>query len=710
MDLADSVESVHASPTTQQTSPSSPHQSPLTLDGLLKHTPILTFILDAECRIEDVSQSYLDRFECGHSDLVGRHVYEYFDAEEGQAHALETTSITNAIESAIKTGKVNCMAGIVARRDKSTWKFRAIPIVERGSQSLLNIVLEMEEQQPPQRKTSQEMSQKTINAAETYRILVETVRDYAIFMLDTKGRVATWNLGAELMKGYKREEIVGRHFSNFYGLEDRIAKKPQKELKWALRDGRVEDEGWRYRKDGSRFWANVMITPVYRDGELIGFSKVTRDLTQRKADEASVIAAYEESARLKSEFLANMSHEIRTPMHGMVGALNLLKDTHLTPDQVEYSNILNDSVGVLLQVINNILDYSKLTSGSLPIAWERIDIGDIITSVTKSIETTLKNDSLAISTSLSPDLPDTVLGDTLRYRQILQNLVDNAVKFTERGDVVVTASVDSDQEHDLVIRTEVSDTGIGIPSEAAESLFSPFTQADGSATKRYKGTGLGLSICKSLSELMGGEIGYRPNPSGQGSVFWFTTKFRKPDHYQQGEPDSNVESARETLDALTFSSSAHPQQTEPASPSSSASIPASDLPTHLRSLAPSKHLLLVEDNPLNQRVMLRTLSSLGFPPSTVDAASNGNEALNLVARHGNGYDLILMDISMPQMDGVEATQEIRKLGVQTPIVAMTANALVGQREGYLNSGLTDYLSKPVERERLIEVLGRWLGM
>ena len=715
MNATDSVESAHTSPTTPATSPASPHKSPLTIDRLLKHTPLLSIILDAECLIADVSQSYLDRFECAASDLIGRHVYEYFDAEEGDSHALETASITSTIESAVKTGKVTSVSGIIARRDKSIWKFRAIPIIEKDSLSLLNVILELEEQRPPQRKSSREKSQQTINTAETYRILVETVKDYAIFMLDPKGRVATWNLGAELMKGYKREEIVGRHFSNFYGLDDRIAKKPQKELKWALRDGRVEDEGWRYRKDGSRFWANVMITPVYRDGELIGFSKVTRDLTERKANEANVIAAYKESARLKSEFLANMSHEIRTPMHGMMGALNLLKDTQLTPEQVEYANILNDSGGVLLHVINNILDYSKLTSGSLPIVWEQIDIAEIITSVTKSLQTTLKNDSLTLSTVFSPGLPDAVLGDSLRYRQVLQNLVDNAVKFTEAGNVVVTASVDSEDEHDLIVRTEVADTGIGIPSDAADSLFSPFTQADGSTTKRYKGTGLGLSICKSLAELMGGEIGYRPNPSGRGSIFRFTAKLRKTNHPQHADHDSNIESAKAALASLTLSPGAiaqeyPPELISPSSRSSSASIPASDLPTHLRSLAPTKHLLLVEDNPLNQRVMLRTLSSLGFPPSAIDSAWNGVEAVNLVARHGNGYDLILMDISMPQMDGVAATREIRELGVQTPVVAMTANALTGQREGYLSCGLTDYVSKPVERERLLEVLGRWLGV
>lgn len=707
---------------------SSPLRSSLTVSRLFKHTPLLSIVVDSECLICDVSRSYLDRFQSAAPDLIGRHVYEYFDAEEGDSHILETATITSNIEAAIKTGNVSSVSNIVARRDKSLWKIRAIPIrdTDVDNKPLLNVILELEEQ-TPSRKTSRQKSQQIINTTETYRTLVETVKDYAIFMLDPKGRVATWNLGAELMKGYKREEIVGRHFSSFYSLEDRVARKPQRELTCALRDGRLEDEGWRYRKDGSKFWANVMITPVYRDNHLIGFSKVTRDLTERKANEARIIAAYEESARLKSEFLANMSHEIRTPMHGMLAALNLLKDTKLTPEQAEYANIVDDSGNVLLQVINNILDYSKLTSGGLPIIWKKINVGEIITSVTKALQTTMHGGSrLKLSSTLSADLPSTAEGDPLRYRQILQNLVENAVKFTsDDGEIGISASVEREDEDTLLVRTEVTDTGLGVPPESTKALFSPFTQVDGSTTKRHKGTGLGLSICKSLAELMGGTIGYRPNPNGQGSVFWFTAKLRKlgttDSTVQQAgakldTTDSTIQQARAKLSSLDInnipagSPLTSPAENNPTPISSPVSSSSHTEPLdQIRSLAPYRRILFAEDNALNQRVMLRTLSSFGFPSSSVDVAGNGREAVSLAVENGNAYDLILMDISMPLMDGVAATKRIRELGVQTPIVAMTANALAGQKEGYLEAGLNDYISKPVRREAFVEVLIRWLG-
>lgn len=275
----------------------------------------------------------------------------------------------------------------------------------------------------------------------------------------------------------------------------------------ALRDGRVEDEGWRYRKDGSRFWANVIITPVYRDDTLIGFSKVTQDLTERRAAEARLLSAYEESAKLKSEFLANMSHEIRTPMHGMPSKLTLLIDTGLDTEQLELAHIIEESGVVLLQVINDILDYLKLASGCFSISSDVISVPDIISSVARSYQATLRPRT-RLEVDLDPRLPSSANGDPLRYRQIVQNLVSNATKFTENGHVSVHAMLLEEEENSFTILTEVTDSGIGVPINAVGSLFTPFTQFDNSATKRYQGTGLDLPICKSLAELMNGSIGF----------------------------------------------------------------------------------------------------------------------------------------------------------------------------------------------------------
>jgi osomolarity two-component system sensor histidine kinase TcsA len=468
--------------------------------------------------------------------------------------------------------------------------------------------------------------------------------------------------------------VIGKHFSNFYGQEDRDNGKPERELRDALRDGRVEDEGWRYRKDGSRFWANVVITSVYKDDVLLGFSKVTRDLTERKQAESELIAAYEDASRLKSEFLANMSHEIRTPMHGMLSALTLLLDTRLDPEQLELTKVIEESGEILLQVINDILDYSKLASGCFSISHDIINVPEIVQSVFRSHQKTCH---VPLESTLDPRLPSAAEGDPLRYRQIVQNLLSNAVKFTETGYVRIHATLQDEDESSFTILTEIIDSGIGIPAGQGGSLFTPFTQFDNSATKRYKGTGLGLSICKSLAELMGGHIGFRPNPDGSGSIFWFTAKLRKVKEIAQ------LEVLREKLEDL--------------------SSPMPKLPLQeIQEAAVDKRVLLAEDNPINQKVMLKLLARMGF--DNVDLAADGREAVRLSTDSTKAYDFILMDINMPILDGVQATREIRKAGLHVPIIAMTANALKGQKESYIAKGMTAYVAKPVDRKLLVKLL------
>jgi osomolarity two-component system sensor histidine kinase TcsA len=266
--------------------------------------------------------------------------------------------------------------------------------------------------------------------------------------------------------------------------------------------------------------ANVVITPVYQNDVLLGFSKVTRDLTERKKAESELIAAYEEASRLKSEFLANMSHEIRTPMNGLLSALTLLLDTHLNPEQLELAHVIQESGEVLLHVINDVLDYSKLASGSFSVSHDIISVPHIILSAFRAQQKVSKA-GVTLEKDLDPRLPVAAEGDGVRFRQIVQNLLSNASKFSEQGCIRIHATLQHEEENTYTILTEVIDTGIGISLTASESLFTPFTQVDNSTTKRYNGTGLGLSICKSLAELMGGTIGFHPNPEGQGSVFWY---------------------------------------------------------------------------------------------------------------------------------------------------------------------------------------------
>ncbi|KAK4247880.1 histidine kinase [Corynascus novoguineensis] len=644
--------------------------------------PLSLLVITPAWRITRASARFLADWRVSADDCVGRSLLSFVESQLRPPRPSRIVQLTASIDDAISTREERTTIAINTKHGVS-WKARVIPIF--NGDELLSIVLEWHEG-PPVHVDNDELSKPGFSTDEAFRILVQAVKDYAIFLLDTKGHVATWNTGAQMLKGYKRDDIIGKHFSIFYGKEDLDIGKPQMELEICMREGRIEDEGWRYRRDGSRFWANVVITAVYKDGVHVGFGKVTRDLTERKSAESRLIAAYEESEKLKSDFLANMSHEIRTPMHGMLSACTLLLDTELSARQRDIVNIMDESGKVLLQVINDILDYSKLASGNFTINSDIVGITSIVTSVVRSVQATLPP-SVHFELFLAPELPRSVQGDPLRFRQILQNIVGNAAKFTDKGSIRVRAAVQSEDEISCTILTEVTDTGIGVPEEASANLFTPFTQFDATTTKQYKGTGLGLSIAKSLAELMGGRIGYRPNPERQGSIFWFTARFIKIKRLGQMQDWKRTPPVRQDSE----------------SPSAD-EIDA--LQTELKMVSAIKNLLVVEDNVINQKVILGLLRSIGL--KNVDLASNGVEAVRMVRRKPAAYDIVLMDISMPVMDGNAATKEIRSAGILIPIVAMTAYALKGDRERCLEHGMNDYIPKPVNKNRLIKVLGKWL--
>ena len=638
-------------------------------------TPIPTALLDPALRILQASASFLSLRKLTAEECIGVSIYEVSDAK-----VFLTSAVRYVIETALAMKGVYATDAIQDVGHTATtprhWSLRAIPIF--NGDDLLYLSLEFYDTTRDHR-TLQTFGDQ-LDTHDTYRILVQTVKDYAIFMLDTEGNVRTWNTGAALLKGYSQEEILGKHFSTFYTHDDIIAEKPKKEIEICLREGKVEDESWRLRKDGTRFWANVILTSVYRNGIHIGFSKVTRDLTERKAAESRMISAYEDAAKLKSAFLANMSHEIRTPMHGMLSALTLLMDTSLTLEQRELGDIVEESGRVLLDVINDILDYSKLSSGTFSINSDIISIPELVKSVIRNFRALLKP-GVSLTTYLDPNLTKPVQGDPLRYRQIVQNLVSNAVKFTESGSIHVRTEVAKEDDTSYTIRTEVADTGIGISSLISGSLFTPFTQVDTSATKRYRGTGLGLSISHTLAELMGGAIGFLPNPETRGSVFWFSVKVAKL------LVEKKTTTVLEEKLTLTTISPPDPQAV-------------------LREIAPMKRILLAEDNLINQKVMVMMLKNLGF--ENIDIALDGAQAVQLAKQHSLLYDLILMDISMPVLDGIAATMEIRRAGLHIPIVAMTANALKGDMDHYLASGMNDYVSKPVDRRILTDILLGWM--
>jgi PAS domain S-box-containing protein len=355
-----------------------------------------------------------------------------------------------------------------------------------------------------------------------YRLLVQSVVDYAIFALDATGHIRTWNAGAERIKGYTADEIIGKHFSIFYPEEDLAWNKPAYELEVASREGKFEDEGWRVRKDGSRFWANVIITALHdREGTLIGFGKVTRDLTERRAaqeraiEDARRVAEAEAANRAKSEFLASMSHELRTPLNAIGGYTDLLLlgvAGALDPEKREYLDRIRRSQQHLLGIINDLLNFSRLEAGRVSFEMQPMSLGEAIRRVLPMIEPQANQRGLHVI--VEPGRDEFANADPSKVEQILVNLLSNAVKFTETGGAITVMQF-QDGEWSGV---RVHDTGIGIPPNKLEAIFEPFVQVGRTLNSAHEGTGLGLSISRELARAMGGDLTVE-SAHGSGSTF-----------------------------------------------------------------------------------------------------------------------------------------------------------------------------------------------
>jgi signal transduction histidine kinase len=378
-----------------------------------------------------------------------------------------------------------------------------------------------------------------------------------------------------------------------------------------------------------------------------------------------------EASRLKSQFLANMSHEIRTPMNGVLGAGNLLAATDLTDEQRAYVDILSSSGEALLTIINDVLDLSKIEAGRLELEPSTFALLDPFTEVVNLLAPQAAAKNIRLSLNADADLPRSVVGDAGRLRQVVTNLVGNAVKFTSVGQVLVKVSAESRSEDAVTLRCAVSDSGIGIAEQDIARLFTEFTQLDTSNARRFGGTGLGLAISDRLVRLMNGEIGCTPNPGG-GSRFWFTAPFAL------ARPDDRA------LDDGAVASTATPKGGPPAS-------------------APA--ILIVEDNETNALILTHMLKLLGYRSDTV---SNGADAIEAAGRES--YSTILMDCQMPVMDGFTTTRRLRSQFAgdpRIPIVAITATATTEDQERCFAAGMDDYLPKPIIMDRLGAVLSRW---
>jgi len=511
-----------------------------------------------------------------------------------------------------------------------------------------------------------------------------------------EGRITEVNKTFLAKTGYSNQECMGRTtgelklFTNRHQLDQlkeelgRTGRALSQELQMTTKTGDVLDglfSGEIIESHGARYLLMVMV-----------------DITEQKRAEQRALAA----SKAKSEFLATMSHEIRTPMNGIIGMTGLLLDTELTVEQRQLARIVRTSGDALLTLINDILDFSKIEAGKLTLDAMDFNLRVTIEDTVDILSMKAREKGIKLESSIDPGVPVHLRGDPGRLRQILINLAGNAVKFTGSGGVAIRTRLVSEDATTACLRFSIIDSGIGIPRDKQEALFAPFTQADSSTTRKYGGTGLGLAISKQLAEAMGGTIGLESEP-GAGSTFWFTATFEKR---SAGEPPATVLAGpggpgylnspiRRAQAAMRGQREEKLAKADPG-PNRAAPDPRNE----------TLRILLAEDNRMNQLVSLKILLQLGY---RADAVANGSLALE--AMRNVHYDLVLMDCQMPELDGFEATRELRSReagGERTPVIAMTADTLQGDRDRCLEAGMDDFLSKPVEPARLSALLDFWL--
>jgi two-component system, sensor histidine kinase len=403
-------------------------------------------------------------------------------------------------------------------------------------------------------------------------------------------------------------------------------------------------------------------------------TEALHELEKRNRDLKASNEAAEAASRAKSAFLATMSHELRTPMNGVVGMTELLLNGGLAPAQRRSVDIIRRSALSLLKILNDILDFSKIEAGQLETESLSFDLRRATDQVLSVLQSQVDAKGLQLRLDWPADLPTAVIGDPTRFAQIVTNLVGNAVKFTATGSVTLRARMASEDGPILQFQFEVEDTGVGIPPDALPRLFQSFTQSDSSITRKYGGTGLGLAIVRRLCELIGGDCGVR-SEFGRGSTFWFTLSLKRDLQHRSAQASGVFQVLR-------------PRRAGAGG-------------------EPGLHVLLVEDNLINQEVTLGMLELIGARASVAD---NGLRALEMLSVP-HEYDLVLMDCQMPEMDGLEATRRTREhergSGAHVPIVALTANAMVGDRDLCLAAGMDDFLSKPFQLRELAAAINRW---
>jgi PAS domain S-box-containing protein len=649
------------------------------------------FMLDLEGHISswNIGARRMNGYEA--RDILGKHFSIFYSAAEVAAGVCE-----QELEIARRDGRFEGEGWRLRKDGTGFWANVVITAVRTSVGELIGygkVTRDLTER----RRAEADLRK----SEERLRLLINSVQDYAIFSLDPTGHVSTWNPGAERLKGYSAHDIIGQHFSRFYPEEDVRAGKCELELRDAARIGRFEDEGWRIRKDGSRFWANVVITAIReQDGALVGFAKITRDLSERKrheeervtlarAEEARRVAVEnqdrareaaeelriardraEEATRVKDDFLATVSHELRTPLSAILGWARMLSTGSLPADKTAHAiATIVRNANAQSQLIDDLLDVSRIITGQLRLDVDFVDINQVVAAAIDVVRPGAEAKGLTFQWMLNPDV-GMIKGDAGRLQQVLWNLLTNAVKFTSRGGRIHVMLHGEDSS----VAIEVADTGKGIAPDFLPLVFDRFTQHRSTNAHRAGGLGLGLAIVKHLVELHGGKVTVHSDGENTGTTF--VVKL----------PVVPVRAARAEARVRA--------------------LVADDLscPPELAGLN-----VLVVDDERDARELVQTV--LQRANAVVRLASSAAEALESVRMHKP--DVIVSDIGMPEADGYVFISRLRALtreeGGRIPAVALTAYARPDDRRRALMAGFQNHAAKPIEPQELMIVIANLAG-
>jgi hypothetical protein len=583
-------------------------------------------------------------------EIVGRHFSTFYPASDVEAGKCEYE-----LEVATREGKFEEEGWRVRKDGSQFWANVLITAVRDDHGTLVGFAKVTRDL--TERKRAEDAR---IEAEERLRLLVNSVRDYEMITLDPNGLITTWNAGAENLKGYAAGDILGSHFSRFYPAADVAAGKCDHELEVARREGRFEDEGWRVRKDGSQFWANVVISPMRNaTGELVGFSKVTRDLTERMRSEQERAArlAAEQASRSKDEFVAMLGHELRNPLAPITTALQLIKLRGETTFAREHA-VIERQVDHMMHLVDDLLDVSRVSRGKIELKTKQVDLRDAITKAVEIATPLFERSQHQLHIDV-PAAPLFVEGEEQRLVQIFSNLLTNAARYTNPGGKVWFSARHSGAH----ITVEVRDTGVGISAELLPNIFDLFVQGRQASDRSTGGLGLGLTLARSLVQLHDGEITAASGGQDHGSVF--TVR----------------------LPALVAAAA-------PAAPPDDRLGRAFPLP------GGRQRLLLVDDNEDARALLSEILSATGHEVRT---ACDGPEALQVVASFIP--DLAVLDLGLPVMDGYELALKLRDAVPQTRLVALSGYGQESDRVKSREAGFARHLVKPVDIRRLLATIG-----